>query len=79
MPDKPLEKDKSPWINYMRAEKKHNPIYEHLSRKEYYPIASRGYAKWKRWYGRNYHYSEKNLIQSLKDFFNLKEHQLKKK
>ena len=71
MPDLPLQIDKNIYINFMRAHKKYNPYFETLSRKEYYPIASVEYKKYKKFYEKHYTPSKKNMIASLKAYFNL--------
>lgn len=50
MPDKkPTLKDSS-WINFMRVHKHYFPAFDTISRRLYYPFASKLYNKWKEYY-----------------------------
>lgn len=71
MPDKPLEVGKSAWLNVMRAIRKKRPDLEHISRKVFYPIASKVYKHWRLYHIKNFKNNKADEIESIKSFFDL--------
>lgn len=46
MPDKPLDINKSLWLNFMREFRRKFKIFDHISRQKSYPVMAKFYNDW---------------------------------